>query len=155
MTTDWAKPLSAGSVRWVRTDTPSDLVQDVIQQTVPTVRHLVSADPLIPGICHLSAPSPTALWNDIKQFDFTLVPHERAVTESIRVSGYHPFLGIECENHHKQSDLVTLLSLRPGSTSQKSIPHWRSTIKGSIIYQVGDVRICDKDQLADVIRKAC
>ena len=82
-----------------------DLTGQVIRKVITHIMHHQ------PNIHYMTRPDAQELAKEIMQYNYTLIPHERAVTEEVPIEGIHPYLGIEMEKHPDYRDTIIVQHL--------------------------------------------
>jgi hypothetical protein len=126
------------------TSTPIMTINDQIISDSPT--------PYTATINRVTLPSPDELTQSLQLLDISLNVTEPSVSETVSLSGTHPTLGLVTEDHPEYTDTVILKRMHPGTVCHKTIPRWKSRLRGSIVRMIDDVTIDHGRQIPDIIR---
>jgi hypothetical protein len=107
--------------------------------------------PYTSTVHQVTLPSPDELTQSLQLLDISLNVTEPAVSETITLTGTHPTLGLVTEDHLEYTDTVNLKQIHPGTVCHKTIPRWKSQLRGSIVHMIDDITVENSQQIPGII----
>jgi hypothetical protein len=101
----------------------------------------------------VTLPSPDELMQSLQLLDISLNITEPSVSKTVTLTGTHPTLGLVTEDHPEYTDTVILKRMHPCTVCHKTIPRWKSRLRGSIVRMIDDTTVENSQQIPDIIRK--
>jgi hypothetical protein len=140
-------------------DTNTQIIQDSpLPHTAPIPPilganvHIIPDEPPTATVSRVTLPSPDELTQSLQLLDISLNITEPAITETVILSGTHPTLGLVTEDHPEYTDTVILKRMHPGTICHKTIPRWKSRLRGSIVRMIDEITVENSAQIPNIIR---